>query len=154
MFFPSKSEGALYAYHYICFKHLNAWTVGKVVKFIREVQLPDGSHLLGGLVDQKALTTTNNSQTTTTTISNFEPEKCVESLYTRGGVIRIRIRHKIAKAPLCFSIALLNLMPEKALISSQLCGCGVKHSTAVSCGCDMESVHVRAACFDMIHYAL
>ncbi len=26
-----------------------AWTVGKVVKFIREVKLPDGSHLFGGL---------------------------------------------------------------------------------------------------------
>ncbi len=29
--------------------------VGKVVKFIREVKLLDGSHLLGGLVDQEVL---------------------------------------------------------------------------------------------------
>jgi hypothetical protein len=35
-----------------------AWTVGKVVKFIREVKLPDGSHLLGGLVGQEALAST------------------------------------------------------------------------------------------------
>jgi ribonuclease HI len=36
----------------------SAWTVGKVVKFIREVKLPDGSHLLGDLVDQEALAST------------------------------------------------------------------------------------------------
>jgi hypothetical protein len=29
--------------------------VGKVVKFIGEVKLPVGSHLLGSLVDQEAL---------------------------------------------------------------------------------------------------
>jgi hypothetical protein len=36
----------------------SAWTVGKVVKFIREVKLPDGAHLLGDLVDQEALAST------------------------------------------------------------------------------------------------
>jgi hypothetical protein len=36
----------------------SAWMVGKVVKFIKEVKLPDRSHLLGNLVDQEALAST------------------------------------------------------------------------------------------------
>jgi hypothetical protein len=53
---------------HICQKHryecLSAWTVGKVVnvKVIWEAKLPDGSHLLGGLVDQEALASTKNSR--------------------------------------------------------------------------------------------